>query len=427
MPQPTKIQFLLNRLYQLNPPGRIELTLNRIQRLLKDLDNPERKLSNVITVTGTNGKGSICEYLKNILIEHNKTVNVYTSPHLVNFNERIFIHDHFINDDEFEKLVYKVDKANNNQDITFFEFTTALAFLAFHNNPAEYHIIETGLGGIGDSTNVFDAPIAQILSPISIDHLEYLGPTLKDIVINKCGIIKEKTKIIISRQDSSVLKYIDDQLKHNNSQKFILSENFQVHEENGKMIYQDDMGLIDLSLPKMKGNFQIDNAATAIQALRSFNFTLTNKYTSNAIAKTELPARIQEIIKGKLRNYVHDENRLFIDGAHNKNGGKELANYLSTMQGKQRIYFVFGMLTSKDLEGYLKNFSTIIAEIKAVKLRENFYETNEIIKIAKQLGIYANPTKNIATGLSQLALQDPAGIIVIGGSLYLAGSALELN
>ena len=212
-----------------------------------------------------------------------------------------------------------------------------------------------------------------------------------------------------------------------NSQKFILSENFQVHEENGKMIYQDDMGLIDLSLPKMKGNFQIDNAATAIQALRSFNFTLTNKYTSNAIAKTELPARIQEIIKGKLRNYVHDENRLFIDGAHNKNGGKELANYLSTMQGKQRIYFVFGMLTSKDLEGYLKNFSTIIAEIKAVKLRENFYETNEIIKIAKQLGIYANPTKNIATGLSQLALQDPAGIIVIGGSLYLAGSALELN
>ena len=427
MPQPTKIQFLLNRLYQLNPPGRIELTLNRIQRLLKDLDNPERKLSNVITVTGTNGKGSICEYLKNILIEHNKTVNVYTSPHLVNFNERIFIHDHFINDDEFEKLVYKVDKANNNQDITFFEFTTALAFLAFHNNPAEYHIIETGLGGIGDSTNVFDAPIAQILSPISIDHLEYLGPTLKDIVINKCGIIKEKTKIIISRQDSNVLKYIDDQLKHNNSQKFILSENFQVHEENGKMIYQDDMGLIDLSLPKMKGNFQIDNAATAIQALRSFNFTLTNKYTSNAIAKTELPARIQEIIKGKLRNYVHDENRLFIDGAHNKNGGKELANYLSTMQGKQRIYFVFGMLTSKDLEGYLKNFSTIIAEIKAVKLRENFYETNEIIKIAKQLGIYANPTKNIATGLSQLALQDPAGIIVIGGSLYLAGSALELN
>jgi len=427
MPQPTKIQFLLNRLYQLNPPGRIELTLNRIQRLLKDLDNPERKLSNVITVTGTNGKGSICEYLKNILIEHNKTVNVYTSPHLVNFNERIFIHDHFINDDEFEKLVYKVDKANNNQDITFFEFTTALAFLAFHNNPAEYHIIETGLGGIGDSTNVFDAPIAQILSPISIDHLEYLGPTLKDIVINKCGIIKEKTKIIISRQDSSVLKYIDDQLKHNNSQKFILSENFQVHEENGKMIYQDDMGLIDLSLPKMKGNFQIDNAATAIQALRSFNFTLTNKYTSNAIAKTELPARIQEIIKGKLRNYVHDENRLFIDGAHNKNGGKELANYLSTMQGKQRIYFVFGMLTSKDLEGYLKNFSTIIAEIKAVKLRENFYETNEIIKIAKQLGIYANPTKNIATGLSQLALQDPEGIIVIGGSLYLAGSALELN
>ena len=129
--QPTKIQFLLNRLYQLNPPTRIELTLDRIKRLLKDLNNPEQTLPNVITVTGTNGKGSTCEYLKNILKEHGHSVNVYTSPHIVKFNERIFLNDHFITDDEFEKLVYEVDNANNNQDITFFEFITALAFLAF--------------------------------------------------------------------------------------------------------------------------------------------------------------------------------------------------------------------------------------------------------------------------------------------------------
>ena len=425
--QPTKIQFLLNRLYQLNPPDRIELTLDRIKRLLKDLNNPEQQLSNVITVTGTNGKGSTCEYLKNILKEHGHSVNVYTSPHIVKFNERIFLNDHFITDDEFEKLVYEVDRANNNQDITFFEFVTALAFVAFSKHKADYHIIETGLGGIGDSTNVFDQPKAQILTPISLDHLEYLGPTLKDIVRNKCGIIKEKTNIVISKQSAETIKYIDEELKKNNSKKFILSEDFQVSEENNNMIYQDDLGLMDLKLPKMKGRFQLENAATAIQTLRSVGINLNNAKTSEAIRKTELPARIQEITKGNLRNHVHDENRLIIDGSHNKEGGKELADYLSKIQGKQRIYLVLGMLTSKDLKGYLENFSNIATEIKAVKLRKNFYETDDIVKTAKELGIHANPTKNVASGLAQLALQDPESIIVVCGSLYLSGAALELN
>ena len=425
--QPTKIQFLLNRLYQLNPPDRIELTLDRIKRLLKDLNNPEQQLSNVITVTGTNGKGSTCEYLKNILKEHGHSVNVYTSPHIVKFNERIFLNDHFITDDEFEKLVYEVDKANNNRDITFFEFVTALALVAFSKHKADYHVIETGLGGIGDSTNVFDQPKAQILTPISLDHLEYLGPTLKDIVRNKCGIIKEKTNIVISKQSAETMKYIDEELKKNKSKKFILSEDFQVSEENNNMVYQDDLGLMDLKLPKMKGRFQLENAATAIQTLRSVCINLNNVKTSEAIRKTELPARIQEITKGNLRNHVHDENRLIIDGSHNKEGGKELADYLSKIQGKQRIYLVLGMLTSKDLKGYLENFSSITTEIKAVKLRENFYETDDIVKTAKELGIHANPTKNVASGLAQLALQDPESIIVVCGSLYLSGAALELN
>ena len=424
---PTKIQFLLNRLYQLNPPSRIELTLDRIKRLLKDLHNPEQALTNVITVTGTNGKGSVCEYLKNILKAHNYSVNVYTSPHIVKFNERIFLNDHFINDDKFEQLVYEVDRANNHQDITFFEFITALAFLAFSKNKADYHIIETGLGGIGDSTNVFSKPIAQVLTPISYDHLEYLGPTLKDIVRNKCGIIQKKTNIIISKQSTEVMKYIDEELKKNSSKKFILSEDFQVSEENQSMIYQDVIGLLDLKLPKMKGQFQLENAATAIQTLRSIGISIENSKISKAISTTELPARIQEITKGNLRNHVHDENRLIIDGSHNKDGGKELAEYLSKIQGKKRIYFVLGMLTSKDLKGYLENFSSLVTEIKAVKLRENFYEMDEIIKVAKDLGIHANPTKNVASGLAQLALQDPESIIVVCGSLYLSGAALELN
>ena len=177
----------------------------------------------------------------------------------------------------------------------------------------------------------------------------------------------------------------------------------------------------------MKGKFQLENAATAIQTLRSINIDLNNAKTSNAISVTELPARIQEISKGNLRNYVHDENRLFIDGSHNYEGAKHLAEYLSKIQGKRRIYFILGMLNSKNLKEYLKNFATLVTEIKAVKLRKNFYETEDIIKIAKNIGIHANPTKNVASGLAQLALQDPESIIVVCGSLYLSGSALELN
>ena len=244
---------------------------------------------------------------------------------------------------------------------------------------------------------------------------------------NKCGIIKEKTNIILSKQSSETMKYIDEELKKNKSKKFILSEDFQVSEENNNMVYQDDLGLMDLKLPKMKGRFQLENAATAIQTLRSVCINLNNVKTSEAIRKTELPARIQEITNGNLRNHVHDENRLIIDGSHNKEGGKELADYLSKVQGKQRIYLVLGMLTSKDLKGYLENFSSIATEIKAVKLRENFYETDDIVKTAKELGIHANPTKNVASGLAQLALQDPESIIVVCGSLYLSGAALELN
>ncbi len=422
-----KIQFILNQLYQLNPPGRIELTLDRIKRLLKDLNHPEQKLKNVITVSGTNGKGSTCEFLRSILKEHNYSVNVYTSPHLVEFKERINLNGTLIDDDLFEKYVIEVDRANNKQDITFFEYTTALAFLAFSEHPADFNIIETGLGGIGDSTNVFEKPVAQILTPISNDHLEYLGPTIKDIVYNKCGILKNDTKIIISKQTNEVLKYIDENLRKNKSKRFILSENFQVNEEGQKMIYQDEQGLLDIDLPKLQGKFQLQNAAVAIKALRSIPIKLDNHKTSDGIKNAHIPARIQQITKGNLRNHVHDENILILDGSHNPDGGKVLAEYLEKMKGTKPIYMIFSMLTSKDMKSYLQHFASLVTELKAFKYRENFYETEQILKTAKELGIHANPTKNVASGLAQFAIQNPNAIIVVAGSLYMVGSALELN
>ena len=217
-----KTQFILNQLYRLNPPGRIELTLDRIKRLLKDLGNPEKKLKNVIIVGGTNGKGSTIEFLRSILSENNYSVNVYTSPHVLSFNERINFNGKYITDRQFEEYVIKIDKANSGKDITFYEYISSMAFLAFYENPADFNLIEVGLGGVGDCAAVFEKPVGQILTPISLDHLEYLGPTIEDIVKNKTGIIKENTNLVISRQKRAIQKIIDKEMAIKKINKYIL-------------------------------------------------------------------------------------------------------------------------------------------------------------------------------------------------------------
>jgi len=269
---------------------------------------------------------------------------------------------------------------------------------------------------------------AQVLTPISMDHKDFLGNTLKEITHNKCGIIKDHTNVIIAKQSNEVLGFIDEELKRKKIKKYIFSEDFNVHEENHRMIYQDDDGLLDLDMPVMKGSFQIQNAAVAIKTLKSINLKLDNKKISEGIKNTKVEGRIQHITKGKLLSYIHEEtNTLIVDGGHNEQAGKSLAEYLEKIKGKRSIYLVFSMLTSKDLKAYLSNFSSLVTEIKCFKLRENFYETKDIIYQAKELGIHANSNNSATEAIAQLAIQDPNAIIVVCGSLYSAGKVLEQN
>ena len=422
-----KTQFILNQLYQLNPPGRIELTLDRIKRLLNDLGNPEQKLKNVVIVGGTNGKGSTIEFIRSILVENNYSVNVYTSPHILSFNERFNLKGKLLSDKQFEEYAIKIDKINNGKDITFYEYISAMAFLAFSENSAEFNIIEVGLGGVGDCAAVFQKPVGQILTPISLDHLDYLGPKIEDIVKNKTGIIKDYTNLVISRQKRNIQNLIDKEIEKRKIKKFILGEDFQVTKENNRMIFQDDQGLQDLDLPKMCGSFQLDNASIALMMLKSLNVKLDNSLTNKGIINANLNGRIQIINNGVLRNHVHDENTLILDGSHNEDSGKELANFLEKIKGKKRIFMIFNMLKSKNIENYLKHFSTLIDEVKVIKFEEGFYEIKDAMSKVSSLGIHVNPSKNVSSALSQLAIQDPNSIIVISGSFRLVGKALELN
>ena len=423
-----KLQFILNKLYELNP-DKIELKLDRVLRLTNDLGNPHKKLKNVITVTGTNGKGGTAFYLKEILQAHGYSAALFQSPFLYNFLTRFLINGEPLDEEKFIKYVIEVDKVNNNQDITFFEYITCIAFKAFEEANCDFNIMETGLGGKYDSTNVdYQDLKAQVLTPISMDHKDFLGDTLKEITHNKCGIIKDNSNVVIAKQSSEVLGYIDEELKRKKIKKYIFSEDFNVSIENNRMIYQDDDGLIDLDMPTMKGSFQIQNAAVALKALKSIGLKLDNKKISEGIKNTQIEGRIQHINKGKLLSYVHEEtNTLIVDGGHNEQAGKSLAEYLEKIKGKRSIYLVFSMLTSKDLKAYLSNFSSLVTEIKCFKLRENFYETKDIIKKAKELGIHANPNNSATEAIAQLSIQDPNGIIVVCGSLYSAGKVLEQN
>ena len=423
-----KLQFILNKLYELNP-DKIELKLDRVLRLANDLGNPHKKLNNVITVTGTNGKGGTAFYLKEILQSNGYSVALFQSPFLYNFLTRFLINGEPLDEEKFINYVIEVDKANNNQDITFFEYITCIAFKAFAEANCDFNIMETGLGGKYDSTNVdYQDLKTQVLTPISIDHKDFLGDTLKEITHNKCGIIKDNSTVIIAKQSSEVLGYIDEELKRKKIKKYIFSEDFNVSVENNRMIYQDDDGLIDLDMPTMKGSFQIQNAAVALKALKSIGLKLDNKNISKGIKNTKVEGRIQHVTKGKLLSYIHEEtNTLIVDGGHNEQAGKSLAEYLEKIKGKRSIYLVFSMLTSKDLKAYLSNFSSLVTEIKCFKLRENFYETKDIITQAKELGIHANPNSSATEAIAQLAIQDPNAIIVVCGSFYSAGKVLEQN
>lgn len=428
----TQIDAILARLLALHPK-RIDLSLDRIERLLVALGNPERKLPPVIHVAGTNGKGSTIAFMRAILEASGRSVHVYTSPHLVHFNERFRIAGKLVSDKMLGAALEECERANGGVPITVFEMETAAGFLLFSRNPADVLLLEVGLGGRLDATNVIEKPLASVITPVSMDHLEFLGDTIEKIAAEKTGIFKRGVPAVIAPQIPAALAVIERQAQKMRAPLKVAGEHWNVHQERGRLVYQDDDGLLDLPAPRLYGRHQLDNAGAAIAALRASGLSIPAGAFEAGMQKAEWPARLQHLSSGALKALAPPDSELWLDGGHNADGGRALAAALGDLEERvpRPLVLIVGMLATKDSAGFLRNFSGIARRIIAVPIpnQEKALSGEALAETARGAGIPAESCATLQEALAAVgALQlNPAPRILIGGSLYLAGEVLALN
>jgi dihydrofolate synthase / folylpolyglutamate synthase len=433
----TPIDSILARLTALHPK-RIDLSLDRLQNLLAALDHPEQKLPPVIHVAGTNGKGSTVAFLRAILEAAGLSVHVYTSPHLVRFNERFRLgapgEGKLVSDAELAATFEECERANANAPITVFEITTAAGLLLFSRHPADVLILEVGLGGRLDATNVIDTPLASVITRISIDHTDFLGDTLEKIAAEKAGILKRGAPAIIAAQHRDVLTVIERQAARLNAPLRIAGEDFTATEERGRLVYQDEVGLLDLPAPRLYGRHQYENAGLAIAALRTIgSLKIPAGAFEAGMTKAEWPARLQRLAHGKLTKLVPPGSELWLDGGHNPDGGRAIAATLADLEERvsRPLVMIVGMLASKDCEGFLRNFTGLARRMIAVPVpgAEKGLPAETVADCARSIGLPSTSRDNLTEALEAVRKLDldPPPRILITGSLYLAGDVLREN
>jgi len=431
------IDAIVARLTALHPK-RIDLSLDRIERLLAALDHPERKLPPVIHVAGTNGKGSTIAFLRAILETAGKRVHVYISPHLVRFNERYRLGQSgegvLVSDAELSATLEECERVNAGAPITVFEITTAVGLMLFARHPADVLLMEVGLGGRLDATNVVEHPLATIITRIAIDHTDFLGPTLEKIATEKAGILKRGTPAIVAAQARDALAAIERQAAKLNVPLKIAGEDWTATEERGRLVYQDEAGLLDLPAPKLYGRHQFENAGLAIAALRAIKpFKISPAAYEAGMIKADWPARLQRLAQGRLVELAPAGSELWLDGGHNPDGGRAIAAALADLEERvsRPLVLIVGMLASKDCEGFLGNFTGLVRRMIAVPVpgAEKGMSAEAVADAARAIGLPATSRDNLIEALDaarKLDL-DPPPRILITGSLYLAGEVLREN
>jgi dihydrofolate synthase / folylpolyglutamate synthase len=429
------IDAMLARLLALHPK-RIDLSLGRIQRLLAALGNPERRLPPAIHVAGTNGKGSTIAFMRAALEAAGKRVHVYTSPNLVRLNERFRIGQagggKLVGDAELGEALTECENGNTGQPITIFELETAAAFLLFARHPADILLLEVGLGGRLDATNVIDQPLASVITRVSLDHLEFLGDTVSKIAAEKAGILKPGVPAAIAGQPHEALAVIERQAARLRAPLCVAGEDWTATEEHGRFVYQDDDGLLDLPAPKLYGRHQFENAGTAIAALRASRLRIPAVAYEAAMIDVDWPARMQRLSHGRLADLVPPGSELWLDGGHNPDGGRAIAAALADLEERvsRPLVVIVGMLATKDSAGFLQNFSGLARRVITVPIhQEKTVSAADLAEIARGLGIPAIARDDLASAITAVGKLDlhPAPRILITGSLYLAGEVLAAN
>lgn len=429
---------ILSRLAALHPK-KIDLSLARMERLLAALGHPERRLPPVIHVAGTNGKGSTIAFMRAMLEAAGRRVHVYTSPHLVRFNERIRLGAQgggtLVSDAALTDALDRTETANAGGPITLFEITTAAALLLFSEHPADVLLLEVGLGGRLDATNVVDHPLASVITPVSIDHVDYLGSSVAAIAGEKAGIIKPRAPVVVGAQTPEALAVIERAAAKKLAPLFVRGEQWNVQEEAGRLVYADEDGLLDLPRPRLVGPHQIDNAGLAIAALRTARLPAAQdaRLLQAGIVRADWPARLQRLAPGPLVSRAPAGVEIWLDGGHNAAGGAALAHALCELEERysRPLVLILGMLGTKDVTGFLAPFTGLVREAIAVPVPGEHagLKPEDVAAAAVGLGIKASVARDVASALDTITREAvvPPPRVLIAGSLYLAGAVLAAN
>ena len=433
----TPLNAVIARLSALHP-AKIDLSLDRMHRVLERLGHPERKLPPVIHVAGTNGKGSTIAYLRATLEAAGQRVHAFTSPYLVRANECFRLGRHgggvLVGDEELRAALERCEEANAGAPLTVFESKTAAAFCLFADNPADVVLLEVGLGGRLDSTNVIDKPLAAVIAPIGMDHMEFLGDSLASIATEKAGIIKRDVPVVCAEQEDEAMAVIEATAKRMRAPLFAAGQHWHVGIERGRLVYQDERGLMDLAAPKLFGRHQFDNAGLAIATLRATDaFRIGQAAFEAGIIGAEWPARMQRLSSGRLLEQAPAGAELWLDGGHNADGGRVAAAALGDLEERvpRQLVIIAGMMGNKDASAFLANFAGQTRHIIAVAIpdTDNAMPPDRLADAARELGMrveIADGVEVALRSLTKLAYETPPRIL-IAGSLYLAGHVLELN
>ncbi|TPN99204.1 folylpolyglutamate synthase/dihydrofolate synthase family protein [Mesorhizobium sp. B1-1-5] len=427
----------IEHLMTLHPKG-FDLSLDRVTGLLERLGNPQDRLPPVIHIAGTNGKGSCAAFARALLEAAGHLVHVHTSPHLVNWHERYRLAAEgggkLVEDDIFAEAIARVAEANGGQKITVFEILTAVTFILFSEHPAEAAIIEVGLGGRFDATNIIKRPAVSVIMPISMDHEAYLGDRVELIAAEKAGIMKRGCPVVIGAQESdTALQVLIESAERLDCPTVVYGQDFLAFEENGRMVYQDGDGLMDLPSPRLPGRHQYANAAAAIAAVKAAGFEIGHRAAERAMTHVAWPARMQKLTQGKLVDLAPKGAEIWLDGGHNPGAGIVVAEALAEQEEKnpRPLVLISGMINTKDQTGYFSAFKGLARHVYTVPVTSSDagVPNDELALRAEEAGLSAEPVSSVANALMLLrdSWDGPAPRILIGGSLYFAGAVLAQN
>ncbi|QGX99593.1 bifunctional folylpolyglutamate synthase/dihydrofolate synthase [Roseovarius faecimaris] len=415
---------ILERMMALHPKI-IDLTLDRVWHLLDALGNPQNDLPPVIHLAGTNGKGSTQAMIRAGLEAAGRRVHAYTSPHLARFHERIRLAGDLITEDHLTQVLDECYAANGGDSITYFEITTCAALLAMARTPADFTLLEVGLGGRLDATNVIDRPALTIITPVSKDHEQFLGDTVAKIAFEKAGIIKRGVPCVVAPQLDEAMDVIEERARALGAPLLAHGQHWHAFEEHGRLVYQDETGLLDLPLPNLPGAHQIENAGAALAALRHLGFD--NAACEAAVTQAYWPARMQRLRTGPLVEAAGTAE-LWLDGGHNASAGEALARHLHALP-ERPTHLVCGMLNTKDIAGYLTPLAGIARSLTAVSIpgEANTLPAETTAEAARAAGLPASTAASTRDAIAAITTKAPDSRILICGSLYLAGAILREN